>query len=483
MSGVAELVFNGHDDLCFAFFGASLDLNASSPSEQFYPPTVQPPERALALPRFFSRFIRNPLQALPRSVYTEPVVTYGKKRPLVTWVTDPELLERILLKDVERFPKTNLDRRVLTPILGDGILTAEGDSWRWQRKLASPMFRYSELLGYVPTMVDAAEQLIEDWKSRDREFVTDIEEAMTETTFAVIARTVLAGIDENEASAVKRSTRTYLDRISWEIAAAMLRLPNAMWHPGRTSMRSSATEVRAIVQRLLDQRRNVHGAGDDLVSRMIAARHPTTAEPMTDAAIVDNLTTFLFAGHEATAKALTWTLYLLARSPQWQDRLRDEVQGAIGSHRLGPGTIERLPLTLRVLKEAMRLYPPAPVITRLSTEDLDLGGTLVPKQSLLVIPIFVLHRHRRLWDDPDRFDPDRFLPENEAKYPRTQFMPFGYGPRICIGSAFAMLEATAILATLLLSVRFEWDGRHEPEPVSRVTLRPKGGMPLIVTPL
>ena len=131
----------------------------------------------------------------------------------------------------------------------------------------------------------------------------------------------------------------------------------------------------------------------------------------------------------------------------------------------------------------MRLYPPVPVITRVSTEDVELGGKHLPKPTLIVIPMYAVHRHRLLWTDPDRFDPDRFLPENEAKYPRTQFMPFGYGQRVCIGSSFAILEATAILATLLQSVRFEWDGRHEPEPVSRVTLSPKGGMPLIVKPL
>ncbi|AGK58697.1 cytochrome P450 [Hyphomicrobium denitrificans 1NES1] len=459
-------------------------MNALPTSETFYPPTVQPPDRALSLPRFFARFIRNPLQALPRSVYSEPIVAYGKKRPLVTWVTDPELIERILLRDVERFPKTPLDRRVLTPMLGNGILTAEGDSWRWQRKIASPMFRYAELLSYVPTMVEAAEQLLETWKPRGQKFTTDVEEAMTETTFSVIARTVLAGIDENEAGAVKRSARIYLDRISWEVAAAILHLPATMWHPGKANMRSSAREVRAIVQHLLAQCRKARGPNGDLVARMIAARHPTTGEQMSDTAIVDNLTTFLFAGHETTAKALTWTLYLLARSPQWQDRLRHEVQHAIlSSQRVGPGTIERLPLTLRVLKEALRLYPPAPVMTRLAKEDTDLAGTHVSRGSLIVIPIFVLHRHRRLWDDPDRFDPDRFLPENEAKYPRTQFMPFGYGPRICVGSSFALIEATAILATLLQSARFEWDGRHVPEPISRVTLRPKGGMPLIVKAL
>lgn len=458
-------------------------MNIPPPAEILYPPTVEPPEKALPLPRFLARFIRNPLQALPRSVYSEPVVTYGTKTPLVTWVTAPEMIEDILLKDTESFPKTHLDRRVLSPMLGDGILTAEGESWRWQRRVASPMFRYAELLGYVPAIVDAAEQLVESWQRRGPRFTTDVEHAMTETTFSVIVRTVLAGLDETEAAAVKRSTRTYLDRISWEIAAAMLGLPETMWHPGKSNMRLAAREVRAIVQKILEQSRNAHASGDDLVARMIGARHPANGEPMSDAAIVDNLTTFLFAGHETTAKALTWTLYLLARSPQWQDRLRDEVQLAIRSERLGPGTIERLPLTLRVLKEALRLYPPAPVMTRLSTRDRDFAGIHIPKSSLIVIPIFVLHRHRRLWNDPDRFDPDRFLPETEASYPRTQFMPFGFGPRICIGSSFALIEATAILATLLQGARFRWDGRHLPEPVSRVTLRPRGGMPLIVEPL
>jgi cytochrome P450 len=199
--------------------------------------------------------------------------------------------------------------------------------------------------------------------------------------------------------------------------------------------------------------------------------------------IADNLATFLFAGHETTAKALTWTLYVLARAPEWQTRVREELDAVIGSGPVDAATIAKLPVTSRVLKEVMRLYPPAPVMTRVSADNVEIGGIFLPKPTLIVIPIFAIHRHRSLWQDPDRFDPDRFLPENEARYPRTQFMPFGYGQRVCIGSSFAILEATAILATLLRNVRFEWDGRHKPEPVSRVTLRPKGGMPLIVRPL
>jgi cytochrome P450 len=448
-----------------------------------YPPTVKPSTRPLPLLPFLARFVRNPLRSLPRAVYHEPVVTYGSKRPLVAWVTDPALIERILLKDAEHFPKTRMDRRVLKPILGEGLLTAEGDSWRWQRKLASPLFRHTELLSYVPIMVDAAEERIERWKRLGPKFVTDVEEDMTETTFSVIARTILAGINEAEGDSIKRAGRSYLDPITWEVAASLLLLPENMWHPGKRRMRKAAVQSRAIVHGLLDQRRRAGPGGDDLVARMLAARDPDTGEPMSDEKIIDNLTTFLLAGHETTAKALTWTLYILARAPEWQERVREEVRAAIKTDRIGPGTIARLPVTSRVLKEAMRLYPPVPVITRVTAEDTEIGGKHLPKPTLIVIPMFAVHRHHSLWPDPDRFDPDRFLPENEAKYPRTQFMPFGYGQRVCIGSSFAIIEATAILATLLRSVRFEWDGHHAPEPVSRVTLRPKGGMPLIVRPL
>ena len=457
----------------------------SDPEESaaLYPPTVKPSARQLPLPLFLARFVRNPLRSLPRAVYNEPVVAYGRNRPLVVWVTDPAIIESVLLKNVENFPKTRLDRRVLKPVVGDGLLTAQGDSWRWQRKLASPLFRHSELLSYVPSMVEATEERVARFRAPRPEPILDIEEAMTETTFSVIARTILAGIDEREGDAIKRAARSYLDPITWEVAASLLMLPEETWHPGKARMRRAAAEIRAIVWRLLDQRRAAGSRGDDLVARMLAARDPDTGEPISDDRIVDNLATFLLAGHETTAKALTWTLYLLARAPDWQDRIRQEVQSALGSNRIGPDTVGKLPITSRVLKESMRLYPPVPVMTRVNSGDAVIGGQHLSKPTLIVIPIYAVHRHRLLWRDPDRFDPDRFLPEKEAEYPRTQFMPFGYGQRACIGSSFAIIEATAILATLLQTVRFEWDGRHEPEPISRVTLRPKGGMPLIVKAL
>jgi cytochrome P450 len=201
---------------------------------------------------------------------------------------------------------------------------------------------------------------------------------------------------------------------------------------------------------------------------------------MSEKQLIDNLVTFLAAGHETTAKALTWTLYLLARAPQWQERILAEIDTVVGAHAVGAEHLERLPVTRAVLKEAMRLYPPAPIMTRLAAQDMTLGPATIKTGTLIVIPIFAVHRHRKLWEDPDRFDPARFAPEREAMYARTQFMPFGFGPRTCIGGTFAIMEGTAILATLVRRARFEWDGVHAPEPISRVTLRPKGGMPLKV---
>ncbi len=161
--------------------------------------------------------------------------------------------------------------------------------------------------------------------------------------------------------------------------------------------------------------------------------------------------------------------------------MREEVLRVAAQSRIAPEHIDHLTATRQVLKEAMRLYPPAPVLTRVVTRDIELGGVRLESGTLIIMSVFAVHRHRQHWHDPDRFDPERFAPSQESKLLRAQFIPFGFGPRTCIGMSFALLEATVILATLVRAARFDWDGRHLPEPVSRVTLRPKGGMPLAVT--
>ena len=295
----------------------------------------------------------------------------------------------------------------------------------------------------------------------------------------------MAGGEPAEGELLKRAGARYLGFVPLEMVAVMLRLPRWVPHPGNIGLAMAARQMRRAVGRIIARRRGLDDVGPtgdgDLLGRLLAARHPETGAPMSDARLIDNLLTLLEAGHETTARALTWALYLLARAPDWQERVRAEVEDVTGGAPVAPDHIDRLAITERVIKEAMRLYPPAPVVARSPTRAIEIRGWQLPAHSEIVIPIFAVHRHRSLWDDPNRFDPDRFLPERECGYSRTQYMPFGAGPRICLGMSFAMIEAKALLATFVRKAHFEWDGRHLPEPVSRITLRPKGGMPLRVT--
>jgi cytochrome P450 len=225
------------------------------------------------------------------------------------------------------------------------------------------------------------------------------------------------------------------------------------------------------------ERRSMQG-GDDLTRRLIDARDPESGQAMSDERLVDNVLTFYLAGHETTAKALTWTLYLIARSPEWAAVLRDEIGRVTGGGPVLAEHLDHFVHTQQVLKESMRLYPPVPMMSRQAVADVSIEGHDIKAGTSILMPIYAIHRHARRWEDPDSFLPGRFA--NGAGTPRYQYMPFGAGPRICIGMAFAMMEATAMLATFLQRARFEPLEGHEPVPVARVTLLPKGGMPLRV---
>jgi cytochrome P450 len=231
---------------------------------------------------------------------------------------------------------------------------------------------------------------------------------------------------------------------------------------------------------MMRERRKQAAAPDDLMNRLMRARDPETGQTMNDEQLIDNLLTFYLAGHETTARALTWTLYLLARSSEWTERLANEIETVTGGAPVEASHIERLVLVQQVLKESMRLYPPVPLMSRQGLVETMLAGHALPAATSVVMPIYVIHRHRKRWEQPDDFNPERFAPAHEAKIERYQYMPFGAGPRICIGRAFAEIEATAMLATLLQHARFAPAG-HEPQPVARVTLLPQGGMPLRVS--
>ena len=452
-------------------------------AEALYPPTITPPPEPLPLGKFAFRILKNALLVLPQGAYEEPIVALKRRRSAIFWVSRPDLVEEVLIKRAADFLKTPAEKRVFRRTLKDGVLSSDGPLWRWQRRTMAPLFRAADILNYVPSMAQPAEELLAKWRQAAPGSIQRIDQAMTEATFSVIARTMLKGGEPREAALIKRATAQSLAHISWDIMYGLLRLPLWLPHPASRSLKRSADELRGAVHDIIARRQAEGGEGEDLLGRLLAARDPETGRPMSMDQLINNLLTLLEAGHETTSRALSWTLYLLSRSPEWQDIVRAEIASVCGEDRIAPDHISELRLTQQVLKESMRLYAPVPAMSRIAAKAITLGGIEVPAGSFVIIPIYCIHRHKRLWADPDRFDPSRFAPEREASYPRTQFMPFGAGPRICLGNSFAMAEATVILATLIRGARFEWDGRHNPEPISRVTLQPRGGMPLKVTTL
>jgi cytochrome P450 len=425
-------------------------------------------------------FVGNPLQVLPRAVYEEDYVAFGRAKLPRAWVTSPALIKAVLLDQREKFGKLT-QIRLLGPLLGKGILTSEGAEWKWQRQASAPMFRPQELTAFVPAFVRAAEDGIARWRAKPNDSVHAIDDDMTRVTFDVIAATLLPSTDEAFARTVQDAVQSLQRFGPWGILYVSLNLPPWTPHPGMLVQARAIRRLRATVGALVRDRKTESGGPDNLMGRLIAARDPESGRAMGDEQLVDNLLTFYLAGHETTAKALTWTLYLLARSPEWTAILEDEIERVTGGAAIRAEQVDALVNVKQVVKESMRLYPPVPMMSRQAIADAEIEGHAVPAGGSILMPIYAIHRHARRWDRPDEFDPARFSPEKEAAIPRYQYMPFGAGPRVCIGMPFALMEATVILATFLQRARFALARAEEPTPVASVTLIPKGGMPLKVS--
>jgi cytochrome P450 len=453
-------------------------MNITAP--RLIPPRIQPPAQRLGSLAFLAAFVRNPLEVFPREVYEQDIWINPLGRTQRLTVTSPALVKAVLLDEREKFQKLS-QIRLLSPLLGKGILTTEGAEWKWQRQASAPMFRHQDILGFVPAFVRATETLLAKWRAAPAGSVQAVDRDMTRATFDVISATLLPSADH---AAVEKAMQLFQRGTGWDLLIATAGAPAWLPRPGMLSGARAILMLRSAVAAMLRERREIEtrsgSSPDDLMHRLMRASDPESGQTMNDERLIDNLLTFYLAGHETTARALAWTLYLIARSPEWAAALEEEIARVTGGGPLESAHIERLVLVQQVIKESMRLYPPVPLLSRQCVVPVSLDGVDVRPGATVVVPIYAIHRHVKRWEDPDAFDPSRFAPENEAKIPRYQYLPFGAGPRICIGMAFAMLEATAMLATLIQKARFTPVAGRDPYPLARVTLQPGGGLPLKV---
>jgi cytochrome P450 len=393
-------------------------------------------------------------------------------------VNHPDMIGHVLLDNHANYVRPKLTRQILKPVIGNGLLSAEGEDWRKQRRIVAPTFAPGAVARMAGLMAEATAEQLQSWPNETRRI--DMAQVATDTTLAIIAKALFSG----DPRLVTREAAGHIEAV---ISVAgqprflrMIGLQEYDPSPSMFRMRRSRRWLRETLGQLVRER-GPDGGGDDFFGGLMRALYADLPPDEAAELAVDNALTFYAAGHETTATALSWAIYLLAGQPDLQEEARAEVLANLDGD---VATLaERLPLLRQILDETMRLYPSALQLIREAVADDDMHGIAVKKGELMFIYPWVVHRHRQLWDQPDSFDHKRFTPENKAKQHRFQYIPFGVGPRICVGSRFAITEALIILAHWLSVRRFRLPPGLRPLPYGNVTLRPKGGMPLLVEPL
>lgn len=420
---------------------------------------------------------RNVLSIIPRIATTQPIVS---GRTGVRWhmLMDPDAIRRVLLEELGNYPKSLVTKNLLKPAIGESLFIAEGAHWRWQRRAASPVFSRRNVENLAPIMSVTAETSLARIEAAGKR-ATDIYEEMVRTTFEIISKVTLSGSDSFSSDEVHRAIDSYIAAAGKLSLFDVLGLPAWVPRPSRVMAGQSLRQMKDIADNAVNSRRIDGKEGvSDLLDLLLEGEDPKTGRQMTTAELRDNLLTFIVAGHETTALTLSWALYLCAFDQNVQERARAEAQDALQGRAACADDLEKLPFIRMIIDEALRLYPPASVISRTAQADDMLAGREVRKGDTVMIPIYALHRNVLLWDDPDAFRPTRF----EQKPDRYAYLPFGDGPRICIGASFALQEAVIILATLLSKRRFSLVQARSPEPVMILTLRPEGGVWLTSEP-
>ena len=446
------------------------------------PPAPVPRAKALGPIALLKALRNNPLETWTQAHFEKPIVTGGLLIGEVAVVSDPAAIRRVLLENVANYRKDSLQRRMLSAVLRDGLLTVEADQWRSQRRTLAPLFAKRCVMSFAPAMVGAADALVRRWQDRGNGRVIDVSAEVTEVTLDVLERTIFSDGLGGDRQDVRTAMRTYFDTIGRIDPFDVLGLPDFVPRLGRQHVRPALRFFDAAVDNVISLRRARLAENGpvprDILTLLLEAQDPETGQGLSEVEVRANVITFIAAGHETTANAITWTLYLLSQAPEWRERVAAEAEREFGTP--AERRSERLVETRAVVEEAMRLYPPLVAISRQAIGPDELAGRRIRRGAMVVIAPYVLHRHRSLWDRPDVFDPHRFLGTARERIDRYAYLPFGAGPRNCIGSAFALQEATLVVASIARKFDLELLRGHPVWPVHRVTLRPQGGLPMVV---
>jgi cytochrome P450 len=397
----------------------------------------------------------------------------GPRRCLL--VSDPDLIEQVLVTDAKNYVK-HFGARLYKPLLGNGLVTSEGDFWLRQRRLAQPAFLKNRLPNYAPAMTELTDQTARGWQAGQR---IDVAEEMSRLTGAIALRTLFGAGAIRDQDAYNDAHITALTIIH-ERFRHLIQWPEWAPLPAHRRLKRALGHMDAIIDGFIREGRSRAAPGDDLLSMLLRAQDEDGSR-MTDVQLRDEAMTLFLAGHETTALTLSWTWYLLAQHPAVEAKLAEEWHAALAGRLPTPDDLPRLGYTEQVIQEAMRVYPPVYLIGREPLTDVELGGYGVRRGTTVFFSQWVSHRDPNYFDDPETFRPERWSDGLAKRLPKYAYYPFGGGPRVCIGNGFAMMEAVLLLTTLGRRWRFTAEP-VQVTPWPTITLKPVPGVPAILTP-
>jgi cytochrome P450 len=446
-------------------------------------PAPVPRPRRLSFFEFVRALRESAIDSFAQEAYELDIIErkiFGRRLYVVN---DLAAIKHILIDNAANYQKTEITRRVLEPGLGKGLITSEGETWRQHRRAMSPAFDHRSTAGYIPVMTAAAEELLAVWSKVPAGTGVEVQAAMMEVTLNIISRTMFSSDSDDIVTIMGRSAGRYqaemrpniMDMLGWPRWLASL--------PRRGVARRTLGEFDQVIDRLINERtRDPEKYPKDLLARLIAARDEQSGGGMSAQEVRDHVITIFLAGHETTAMAMTWTWFLLSQHPQQEAKLHAELDSVLGGRVPTHEDLSKLTYTRMVIEESMRIYPPVHTIARQAIGDDTLVNRHISKGSAILIAPWLLHRHVKLWENPGRFDPERFAPERAATRSRFSYLPFGGGKRICIGAAFALAEATVLLATLAQRFSLRLVPGYPVEPQGLITLRARHGLKMLLTP-
>jgi len=447
----------------------------------FVPPAPKPRARPASKLATIAIVYRNSLELWAEPAYNEPWILFPGVSSAIVVANDPGLVRHVLVDNAANYRLATGRQLILRPILRDGLLTSEGDVWKRSRKAMAPVFTPRHIQGFAPKMHERTVKFAGRYERAEEP--ADIAKDMTMLTFDILVETLFSGEVAIEPEVFLDHVERLLETMGRMDPLDLLRAPQ--WLPRLTHLRGRRplAHLRKIVAEtiaLREERPSAErgNAPRDFLALLLEAEGPGG---LTRAEVEDNLITFFGAGHETTARALGWTIYLLAKAPWERERVEAEIDHVVAREPDPLKWVDAMPFTRAALEEALRLYPPAPAINREPIEDDVYQGFFLPKGAQVFVMPWTIHRHRRLWEEPDAFLPERFHPGNREKIDRYQYLPFGAGARICIGASFAMQEAMIALGVLLSRFRFDVIAATKPWPVQRLTTQPRGGLPMRIS--